>query len=302
MAATDFKTSVPMRTRWVDEDTQGVLNNAIYHTLIEEARLYYFGKKHLDLLPASLKFPFVLHSTNIRYLAPGLGGRDVFVDIKTVAVTASSFTQAYRIRDAETGKIWSTATAVLVSWDVDKKQKTKFSDQFRAKLTGFEGLPFEPAPKAAPRPKPIAATVKLGDSAEITKVFGPKETEEFAQLSEDFNPLHLDAEFAKTTRFKRPIVHGALHSSLVSALLGMRLPGEGTVYMSNFVKFLAPVFVGDKVTARLEVSKIHPEKPIVTLKSTIRNSQGKLVAEGEAVAMIPPHRIIRNAAAPVSKL
>lgn len=159
------------------------------------------------------------------------------------------------------------------------------SKNFRETIEQFEGIEakeekIETDFKQGP--------LKIGHFAEISKTFGENQVKEFSELSEDRNPIHLDSEYAKTTKFGKKIVHGALFSSLISALLGTTLPGKGTVYLSQNSKFVSPCFVGEKVTARVEVIKIHQSKPIVTLKTTCRNSEGKMLMDGEAVVMVEP--------------
>ncbi len=105
---------VRLRTRWSDEDTQHVLNNAVLPTLFEEARFAYFSS--LSLLEDN-RFPFVLAQTNVLYLAPGRGGREVEVEMATTSLGTSSFTQAYRVRDAATGDVWCEAESRLVCID-----------------------------------------------------------------------------------------------------------------------------------------------------------------------------------------
>lgn len=124
--------------------------------------------------------------------------------------------------------------------------------------------------------------VKIGDKASVTKAFTEEDVQQFAAISLDKNPIHLDAEYAKNTIFKQRVVHGALVASLFSGVIGMDLPGEGTIAMGQTVKFLRPVFIGDEVTASVEVASIVEGKPIVTLKITGTNSRGEVVIEGEA--------------------
>ncbi|GAA5194066.1 MaoC family dehydratase [Ferrimonas gelatinilytica] len=128
--------------------------------------------------------------------------------------------------------------------------------------------------------------LQLGQSAEISKVFGPSEVAAFSELSEDRNPIHLDSEFAAKTPFGKPIVHGILLSSLLSGLLGQKLPGAGAVYLGQTLKFVRPVFVGDAVTARVTVSQVRDDKPIVTLLTEVLNHNGEPCVQGEAVVKI----------------
>jgi 3-hydroxybutyryl-CoA dehydratase len=108
----------------------------------------------------------------------------------------------------------------------------------------------------------------------------------FAGVSGDTNPLHLDEDFASRTMFESRIAHGMLTASLVSTVLGTKLPGPGAVYVSQAVRFLAPVRIGDTVVARAVVREIVPEKRRVKLATSCQVGD-KLVLEGEAVLMVP---------------
>lgn len=127
----------------------------------------------------------------------------------------------------------------------------------------------------------------VGDTASLTRSFNEDEVRAFAELSGDKNPVHLDAEYAATTQFGQRIVHGALVSSLFSTILGTRLPGDGSIYMSQNSQFRAPVNLDEEITATAEVTAIHEKKPIVTLKTTVTNADGKEVVRGEAVMFVP---------------
>ncbi|AZU48191.1 TPA: MaoC family dehydratase [Aeromonas hydrophila] len=124
---------------------------------------------------------------------------------------------------------------------------------------------------------------EVGQKASLIKRFGAAEVKAFAGLSEDFNPLHLDPAFAATTPFERPIVHGMLLASLFSGLLGQQLPGKGTVYLGQSLAFKQPVFVGDEVTAEVEIIALRSDKPIITLATRILTATGAIAVSGEAV-------------------
>ncbi|ELI6433597.1 MaoC family dehydratase [Aeromonas salmonicida subsp. salmonicida] len=128
--------------------------------------------------------------------------------------------------------------------------------------------------------------LEIGQKASLTKRFGTAEVEAFAGLSEDFNPLHLDSAFAATTPFERPIVHGMLLASLFSGLLGQQLPGKGAVYLGQSLSFKQPVFVGDEVTAEVEIIAMRSDKPIITLATRILAAGGALTVTGEAVVKV----------------
>lgn len=127
----------------------------------------------------------------------------------------------------------------------------------------------------------------VGDTASLTRSFNEDQVRAFAELSGDMNPVHLDAEFAASTQFGQRIVHGALVTSLFSTILGTQLPGDGSIYMSQNSQFRAPVNLDEEITASVEVTAIHEKKPIVTLKTTVTNAEGKEVVRGEAVMFVP---------------
>jgi 3-hydroxybutyryl-CoA dehydratase len=128
--------------------------------------------------------------------------------------------------------------------------------------------------------------LKVGDSAEVSKTVADEDVRAFAELTGDRNPVHLDDEYAASTRFGRRIAHGMLGASLISAVLANELPGRGTVYLSQTLRFTAPVFLGDTVTARVVVKHAREDKPVVTLETYCTNQRGERVVEGEAVVLV----------------
>ena len=104
----------------------------------------------------------------------------------------------------------------------------------------------------------------------------------YAELTGDHNPLHFDEAFAAKTRFKRLVVQGGLTTGLLHALVAMDLPGPGTVFLSQNWKFTAPVFIGDTITADVEVLSVHPTKPVTQLHIKVTRRAGEVVLEGEA--------------------
>ena len=127
----------------------------------------------------------------------------------------------------------------------------------------------------------------VGQKASLSKTFTRADVEYFAGLSGDYNPLHLDEEYAKTTRFGKPILHGLLTASLLSGLLGNHLPGHGCVYLGQTLRFVKPVYAGDTVTAHAEVLEYKPEKGFIRLKTICTNQNGETVIEGEAAMLVP---------------
>ena len=122
-------------TRWSDDDRQGVLNNAVYMTLFEEARL---GFSRMTEALEGGNFPFLLAQTNVRFLRPGRGGQSVRVEVSTLEVGKSSFRQAYRVR-GENGDIWSEAEAVLVCFDPKTMESRAIPDDLRGALEALMG-------------------------------------------------------------------------------------------------------------------------------------------------------------------
>ena len=127
---------------------------------------------------------------------------------------------------------------------------------------------------------------KAGDTASITKTITDEDIRRFADASGDHNPLHLDEEFAKTTRFGRRIAHGMLSASLISAVIAGDLPGEGSIYLAQTLQFVAPVFPDDTVTARVTVVSQREDKPIVKLATVCTNQHGEVVVKGEATVLV----------------
>ena len=134
-----------------------------------------------------------------------------------------------------------------------------------------------------PQRSPAGALPAVGDHASRSRAFTPEDVAQFAALVGDRNPIHLDAEAAARTPFGRPIVHGVFVASLISAILGEDLPGPGSIYLSQSLRFEAPVYVGDTVTATAEVTAVRAEKRIVTLRTACVNAAGVCVISGEAI-------------------
>jgi acyl dehydratase len=122
----------------------------------------------------------------------------------------------------------------------------------------------------------------IGQTARITKVIGKTEVKLFAEITGDNNPIHLDAEYAKKTIFNKPIVHGILVSGLISSVIANNLPGPGTIYLGQNLKFLAPVFHGDELTADVTIIDIIKEKNHIILKTEVKNQNNVIVITGEA--------------------
>jgi len=128
--------------------------------------------------------------------------------------------------------------------------------------------------------------LSMGQSAEVTHTVTEEDIKIFGDLSGDYNPLHFDDDWAKTTMFKGRIAHGLLTAAFISTAIGMKLPGPGTIYLGQSMKFLGPVRIGDTITARVEIIELNDEKERVTLKTTCTNQNGKVVLDGEAMIKV----------------
>ncbi|MBV8425172.1 MAG: MaoC family dehydratase [Candidatus Eremiobacteraeota bacterium] len=125
-----------------------------------------------------------------------------------------------------------------------------------------------------------------GQSASLTHKVTAADVEAFAKVTGDTNPVHLDEAYAADTRFGRRIAHGMLAVSYISAILGTKFPGPGTIYLSQSVSFLAPVYIGDEITATVTVSKYRAEKGVLTLLTECWNQSGVKVVDGQAVVLV----------------
>jgi len=130
---------------------------------------------------------------------------------------------------------------------------------------------------------------KVGDEVKQTIVIDNEMITAFAHLTGDRNPIHLDEEFAKKSRFGRRIAHGMLVASQISKLLGTECPGHGTIYLSQTLKFSAPVYINDEITTNAQVLEIKvgkSGKPILTLNTSCTNQKGVIVLDGVAVVAL----------------
>jgi acyl dehydratase len=133
--------------------------------------------------------------------------------------------------------------------------------------------------------------ITIGQKASYTKEIQEKDIQLFAAVSGDVNPVHLDAEFAAGTPFKERIAHGMLTGAIISAALALELPGPGTIYLGQTLRFRLPVKIGDTVTVQLEVTDKRDDKKFVTLDCKAVNQAGKTVASGIAEVMAPAEKM-----------
>ncbi|HVQ56575.1 MAG TPA: MaoC family dehydratase [Pyrinomonadaceae bacterium] len=128
--------------------------------------------------------------------------------------------------------------------------------------------------------------IKIGDSFAKSRLVTDELIRAFAEVSGDFNPIHMDEDFAAGTRFGKRIAHGMLSGAFISAVLGYEFRERRIVYLSQTMRFISPVFIGDTVTTAATVKSIREDKGIVTLDTVCSNQDGRTVIEGEAVVMI----------------
>jgi len=129
--------------------------------------------------------------------------------------------------------------------------------------------------------------IHIGDVAEFAKTVSETDVYLYAGLSGDLNPAHVNEAHAQKTFFKTRIAHGMLSAGFISAVLGMQLPGPGTIYLRQELNFMAPVRIGDTITARVEVIEKNAEKNRLRLRTNCTNQEGKIVIDGEALVMPP---------------
>jgi len=129
--------------------------------------------------------------------------------------------------------------------------------------------------------------LKVGDSAEFSKTITETDIQGFAEASGDFNPAHMDQAYAEKTHFKGRIAHGAMAVAFISNVLGNILPGPGTIYVSQEVRFLAPMRIGDTIRTKVEVVEMILERNRVKFKTNCNNQEGKEVVDGMAWVLAP---------------
>ncbi|SPF35721.1 (R)-specific enoyl-CoA hydratase [Syntrophobacter sp. SbD1] len=135
--------------------------------------------------------------------------------------------------------------------------------------------------------------ISLNEIAEFSKTISESDVYLYAGVTGDLNPAHINEEYAQGTFFKTRIAHGMLAAGLISAVLGTRLPGPGSVYVRQELNFLAPVRIGDTVTARVEVIEIMSEKKHLRLRTTCSTQDGTIVLDGEAIVSPPrPKKVV----------
>jgi len=140
--------------------------------------------------------------------------------------------------------------------------------------------------------------LRVGQSDSFERTVTAADIDAFARATGDVNPIHLDEAYAAGTRFGRRIAHGMLAASYVSSLLASRLPGPGSVYLSQTLKFTKPVFIGDTLTVSATITAYRPARGVVTLETTVTNQRGEAVLLGEAVCLAGDAVVAQSVAAP----
>jgi 3-hydroxybutyryl-CoA dehydratase len=127
--------------------------------------------------------------------------------------------------------------------------------------------------------------IKIGDTANFSKTISEFDIYQFAGITGDFNPMHINEEYADTTIFKDRIAHGLLTGSFISTVLGMKLPGPNSIYLSQSFRFTAPVKIGDTIHATVEVIEKQNDKKFIKLRTQVWNQRKEMVVDGEALVM-----------------
>ena len=133
----------------------------------------------------------------------------------------------------------------------------------------------------------MSEKIAVGQSASFSKTITESDVYTFAGLTGDLTPAHINEEYAKNTRFGGRIAHGILSAGLISAVIGMQLPGPGTIYMGQTLKFLSPVHIGDTVTAQVTVTSLDEVRRRAVLETTCVNQEGTVLISGEAKVLLP---------------
>lgn len=129
---------------------------------------------------------------------------------------------------------------------------------------------------------------KVGDSDSITMTITDEMVRAFAELSGDKNPVHLNDDYASKTRFKKRIAHGMLLGALLSRVAGTKIPGPGTIVISQDIRYKEPCFIGDTVTAEIKILHVRADKPIVKISSRVTNQDGGVLIDGGAILYFDP--------------
>ena len=136
-------------------------------------------------------------------------------------------------------------------------------------------------------PELAYSDIKVGADASLSRTITEADIVNFAGITGDFNPVHVDAEYAAQSMFGERIAHGMLMAGLISAVLGMQLPGQNSIYLGQDLRFTAPVKIGDTVTVTVTVTEKRDDKRIIKVRTTVSNQKGEMVVDGNAVIKKP---------------
>jgi 3-hydroxybutyryl-CoA dehydratase len=138
-------------------------------------------------------------------------------------------------------------------------------------------------------PMPLTyGEIKISDTASMSLIADPETVNQYARLTGDLNPVHMDEDYAARSFFKKRVVHGLLAAGLIGAVLGTRLPGPGTIYLRQELDFQSPVFLGDTITARVQVLEKFDRQEKIKLRTWVENQDGRLVLDGSALILFRP--------------
>ncbi|MDR2725412.1 MAG: MaoC family dehydratase [Candidatus Adiutrix sp.] len=138
-------------------------------------------------------------------------------------------------------------------------------------------------------PRPLTyGEIKIGDVAALSLRAAAETVDDYARLTGDLNPVHLDEDYAARSFFKKRVAHGLLAAGLISAVLGTRLPGPGTIYLRQELDFKGPVFLGETITARAQVLEKFDRQEKIKLRTWVENQDGRLVMDGSALILFRP--------------
>ncbi|MEZ4632980.1 MAG: MaoC family dehydratase [Deinococcales bacterium] len=200
------------------------------------------------------------------------------------------FSSATLLSGIQSAQVWQNNLKLLqesigLGFSLQQQSGAVIAESF-GKLEPASKIPALAEAVEALKSEPLKP-IKLEINAEVShsKTLSQEDILAFAYASGDVNPVHLDADYASKSRFKKPIAHGILTAGFISAVIGTMLPGPGAIYLSQNLNFKYPVYIGDTITSTVKVIAKHPTHEIYTLETICKNQAGKVVISGEAVIM-----------------